>query len=166
MILVAILATGGYLLLNKKDDKTAKTSSDDTQQTEDYINYNPPTDEEKAAGDAAKANLDTQSSNQNGSPNGNATVIITDAAQYDDVIEVRSFISNHYEDGTCTITFTLGQKTVTKETPAYKDISTTICTNPLFQRSEFSVAGQWQMTVSYKSTGASGSSAPRVVTIK
>lgn len=166
VILSVALVISGYLLFVKKDNEATNTSSNGTQQTGDYINYDPPTDEEKAAGDSAKAKLEEQASSQSSNTNGTATVIITDANQYGDVVEVRSFISNHYEDGTCTITFTQNQKTISKETPAYKDISTTICTNPLFQRSEFSSAGQWQVTVTYKSAGATGSSAPQAVTIK
>lgn len=96
----------------------------------------------------------------------NTTVIITDAAQYDDTIEVRSYIPDHYEDGTCTITFTQDSKVVTKQTPAYRDATTTICTNPLIKRSEFPSPGTWIVKITYESSGASGESKAQNISIR
>ena len=139
----------------------------------DGVNYNPPTEEEKAVGDTQKETADTEEEQQNPpkpseqtTPQKKAvTVIITDAGQYDDIVEVRSFISDHYQDGTCTITFRKGSQTLTKKTPAYRDASTTICTNPLIKRSEFPSAGDWQVTVAYTSKDASGTSDAQTVKI-
>lgn len=128
---------------------------------DDSINYSPPTEEEQRAGDDIKLHLSNgvESETKN-SPDIKKTisVIITDAGQYDDTIEVRAFIPNHYQDGTCTITFTHNSYTVKKTTPAYRDVSTTICTNPLFSRSEFPTSGEWTLVVTYSSTNAQGKS--------
>ncbi len=130
--------------------------------------YSPPTAQEQQAGDQQKEiNDQKQQAQKNSSQTGEKTVsvIITDAGQYDDKIEVRAFIPDYYQDGTCKITITKDSYTVSKSTPAYHDVSTTICTNPLFSRSEFPVSGQWQVVVTYTAAGAKGTSAPKNITI-
>lgn len=150
------------------------------QSEDNSINYGPPTSEEQAAGNEQKELIADEEEKQKQSqpptqgedaetsqtPKKNATVIITDAGQYDGVIEVRSFIPDHYEDGSCTIAFTQGTLSVSKQTPAYKDATTTICTNPLFNRSEFPAGGVWSVVVSYSSSSAEGSSDPQGVTLQ
>lgn len=162
-LLIAIAGASAYYYLNR--DASNQPYPNNTAD----INLNPPTDEEAQAGDAVKDDLDkndaTTEQAENNAQTKTASVIITDAGQYDDVIEVRSFISNSYQDGTCTITLSQGTKKVSKETAAYSDASTTICTNPLFKRSEFTSGGQWQVVVSYKATGISGQSEPLSITI-
>jgi len=82
------------------------------------------------------------------------------------VIEVRAFVSNQYKDGTCTTTLTKGSLKVSKETKAYKDATTTICTNPLIDRSELKQAGDWQVVVKYTAGNISGESKPQTVKIE
>ena len=143
------------------------------QKNEGGINYGPPTKEEKQAGDKQKETNSQKEQQQNSQQEQGAGqseartvhVTITDAAQYGNTIEVRSFIPDYYEDGTCTITFKKDSFLVTKDTPAYRDATTTICTNPVFARSEFPVGGKWQVTVSYTSNGAKGQSATQEVVI-
>lgn len=138
------------------------------EQSEGSINYGPPTDDEKNAADTQKTKNQEKEEQRNDSEkqsNTGASVIITDAGQYDNVIEVRAFMPDHYEDGICTIVFTQNSQTISKETPAYRDASTTICTNPLIKRSEFPTAGKWQVIVKYKSPGASGQSDQQTLTI-
>lgn len=136
------------------------------------INYSPPTGEEKAAGDKKKKELvEEQTNREKGGPSSTTgkvkvNVIITDAAQYDNVIEVRAFTQNYYEDGTCIIKFTKDTAVVSKSTPAYKDVSTTICTNPLIKRSEFGSSGDWNVAVEYVSQNAAGTSSTQTIRIK
>lgn len=137
----------------------------------DNINYGAPTEEEKTAGDRHKEEIIDNEKKQNEAQKDNssqkktATVIITDAGQYDGIIEVRSFIPDHYQNGTCTVTFEKDGQTVIRETPARTDVSTTICMNPLIKRSAFPSAGAWQVTVSYDSEGASGRSEAQTINI-
>lgn len=141
--------------------------------------YTPPTQEEKQSGNEIKPEVvkrqeqedaqkkdSTNSSTPTTSTNNNAEVIITDAAQYNNVIEVRSFVANKYQDGTCKITLTKGELVVSKETKAYKDATTTICTNPLIDRSEFKQTGDWQVFVQYTAGATTGSSKPQTVKIE
>lgn len=146
--------------------------TDDDTRTVNEINYDPPTVEEKAAGDEQKKKLEPTKPDENTDPSdppedsNQVKVVITDAGQYDDIIEIRSFIPDHYQDGTCTVTLTKGTTTVTKETTAYRDASTTICTNPLIKRSEFPSAGDWTVRVQYASANARGTSELQTITIK
>lgn len=161
---------GGGIFVLEKTGVTNLFSRDNTTTSQETpgINYNPPTEEEKQAGDKQKDQTLKEEDERNDPENLNkytASVIITDAGQYEDIIEVRAFIPDYYQDGSCIITFTQGEQTVTKETPAYRDASTTICTNPLFERSEFPNGGDWQVRVTYKSTGAEGISNPTIVNI-
>lgn len=141
--------------------------------------YTPPTQEEKQSGNEIKPEVvkrqeqedaqkkdSTNNSTTTDPTNNNAEVIITDAAQYNNVIEVRSFVANKYQDGTCKITLTKGELVVSKETKAYKDATTTICTNPLIDRSEFKQAGDWQVIVQYTAGTTTGSSKPQTVKIE
>jgi hypothetical protein len=144
------------------DEQTSDVNSND-------INYEPPTEEEKNSGDEQKDDVLKDEEQRNDPDNQNkqtASVIITYAAQDGNNIEVNAFIPDFYQDGTCTITFTQGTQKVTKDTPAYRDASTTICTNPLFNRSEFLASGDWNLIVYYKSTGASGQSSITTVKIE
>lgn len=172
-LLVALLLIALGLFLYKQNQRSNTNNPLGASET-DGINLNPPTEEERKAGDARKQEIsaerrlaESQPSSGSGASNKKTvSVIITDASQYDDLIEVRSFIPDHYQDGTCTITFRKDDRTLTKMTPAYRDISTTICTNPNIKRSEFSTSGEWQVTVSYESADAKGTSNSQTITIR
>lgn len=168
LVLVLALMAAAYLSWNQ-----FRTKSDSRSPTGTMANtgdtYSSPTNEEQEAGDKQKEINKQREQSQQANPQNSgkkaASVIITDAGQYDDVIEVRAFIPDHYQDGTCTITITKDNHKVSKSTPAYRDVSTTICTNPLFARSEFAETGEWQAVVSYSAEGAQGSSEPKNITI-
>lgn len=170
IVLLMLFALGLHLAIKTNMFGLTEKKNPKNESESHSINYDPPTEEEKESGDKQKDDLvENQyegNENQVQSISQSATVIITDAAQYGDVIEVRSFIQDHYEDGTCTITFTQGAKKVEKETSAYRDASTTICTNPLFKRNEFPTSGDWDVVVSYVAGNTVGVSAKKVVSIQ
>lgn len=161
IVLVVLEKTGVTDLYSTKPDIQARDNAN--------INYSPPTSDEQQAADEQKDRVVQEEEKRNDTidpSKKNANVVITDAAQYDNVIEVRSFVSDHYQDGTCDIIFIQGDHKVAKSTPAYRDASTTICTNPLFNRSEFPASGEWQVTVTYSSVNATGTSKSQSVTIR
>lgn len=131
------------------------------------VNYGPPTEEEQLAGDKIKEGL-SEDREENQSPpdqKQTAVVIITGVGQYGDKVEVRAF-TEHYEDGTCTVTFTKGSESFSVDTPAYRDATTTTCTNPNIDRSRFSSSGVWKAQITYESPNASGSSEIKEITIQ
>lgn len=156
LFVLAAVITANSLLTHKPDSSP--------------INYSPPTKEELEAGDRKKEQITNPTTkDQDQEKTGQqqeATVVITDAGQYGDIIEVRSFIPDHYEDGTCLIEFSQNDEVLKEETTAYRDASTTICTNPQINKSEFPKTGEWNVTVTYESTGAYGISEEQKIIIK
>lgn len=139
--------------------------------TETYINLSPPSEEEKKSGDNKKQEIVNSQQSEEQKPASQSqkkvvSVIVTDAAQYDQTVEVRAFIPDILEQGKCKITFKNGGKEVSKNASAYPDASTTICTNPKIDRSEFQAAGEWSLTVHFESESASGNSIEQKVTIR
>lgn len=133
--------------------------SNDTKPLEEdsSIDFGPPDEEEKKAGDEQKRDIVEEKSKQSEpSSTKTANVVITDASQYGNQIEIRAFISNVYEDGTCTFTLTQGSNTFSKQTKGFKDATTTQCTPLSVPRSEFASPGTWSFTAKYSSASASG----------
>lgn len=161
LVIIVVLASAifAYLQFQKRTDNTIAPTN--------TVNYEQPTNKEQAAGDEQKQ-INDRSTDQDGSDAKPTTadVRITDAGQYDDAVEVRAYIANVFEEGTCTIKFTKGNENITRTTPAYPDSSYTICTNPTIRRSEFPSSGDWLVQVSFSSNSASGSSNSQTLTIK
>lgn len=168
IIAIAVLAGGvGFAMWQSS---TTKQTAPDHEQTEDTINYDPPSEEEEQVGNEIKEELqnepDEEQENSTDSQLNKVTIVISDASQYDNVVEVRSFIHNHIQEGICTFAFRKGNHLVKKEMPAFPDASTTICNNPNIARSEFPVTGDWELIVSYSSTDATGQSSAQTVRIR
>lgn len=93
-------------------------------------------------------------------------VIITDASQYNDEIEVRAFMPSIVESGTCTVVFRNDTEEFRVDEVAYADATTTICTNSIIKRSMFKEKGNYTVQVVYESDRYSGVSEERIVEIK
>jgi hypothetical protein len=161
-LIVLIVVAGGYLVGSRKSvahtPQKANTASTP-------INLNPPTRADLAIVDQHKEALSNHLQQQNStSPRSTKSTvipIIVDASQYDQKIEVRSYVPGIYEsDGTCTVTFSKGLTKITKTVPALSDATTVRCTNVDVGRAEFSV-GSWSVTVNYVSPSTSGTSSER-----
>jgi hypothetical protein len=153
ILAVAVLTLAGLAWKQyRNEDKPSDNIPTET------INFNPPTEEEKKAGDNVEAKKNTtpvssQGTQQNTNPGagiGSASVAITDASKYGDQVEVRAFVSNIVSDGICTYTFTSGSKKVIKTSPAKADASTTNCLTLNFNVSELSGSTKWTVTVKYE----------------
>ncbi len=149
---------GTINLYGKGHDEPAVTTP------EPQINYDPPTPIESSAGDAKKQELvEKEEPTSNPEKPNSAEVVIVDASQYDQEIEVRAFISNTLHEGTCSFDFTQsGQQTIHKELPAYPDASTTPCITLTLPRSDFPASGVWQLSVTYESDSVVGSAKQEV----
>ena len=137
-----IAALSHQLITNRNDSPNQQTESPDTP----TINLDPPTDREVKAGDLQKQEI---ISDEDKTGPEVAEVIIVDASQYDDEIEVRSFVSNIVRDGKCIIEFKKGGNSIIKEVNANADASSTPCVALFVARSEFSDMGTWSVTVTY-----------------
>ncbi len=165
-IILTVLLGLVFVAFNRNSPKPdAKNQT--TGSTSSPINYNPPSAEEKKASDDQKqSNVARTKTDASPTVDDSAAVVISDASQYDDVVEVRAYITSLYDEaGTCTATFTKDGQTVSVENPAFKDAKTTQCGALNIARQKFSSGGNWQLSVTYTSGKISGS-ASRAVTLK
>jgi outer membrane lipoprotein-sorting protein len=151
-LVILTLVVGGLAWKHFSSNKSQGAS-----QPTETINYNPPTNEEKKAGDNVDIKKNTPpttsqppSQTSTNEVSGSASVAITDANVYNGQVEVRAFVSNMIADGTCTYTFTSSTKTITKTSPAKADVSTTNCLTLDFNVSELSGYKKWVVTVKYE----------------
>lgn len=165
VVVATLVLLGGIVYILEKrgitdfyDRGNNNDSEQSPQQGTNDINYQPPTVQEQDAGDNQKDIIleDNENNNQQNTDSNKkeATLLITDVGQYGSKIEVRSFIPDYFEDGSCTIQFSKGNTSFQKIVPAFKDSSTTICTNPDVDRSEFNEPGEWYVKVTYESPTA------------
>ena len=183
-----VVILGAYILL--AHSVSYWPFSNATVQKTQEINHNPATKDEQAAADRHKNDFtdsqnrkannsnkssDSPSDNQQSTtndktppPTKTANVFVSFAGQEGSQINVNAY-TDYYGDGTCTITFSQkNAQTLAKQAPAYADATTTICTNPEIDRSEFPSAGKWAVTVTYESKDgvAKGASSPQIIDIK
>lgn len=162
LVLVVVVAFGAWWYFLKP------TAQSTTARPVNSVDYSGPTQEEQNAGDNQKEENQNREEIDSQPEATTATVIVTDASQYDNTIEVRAYIPNIYSsEGYCTATFTkAGATTVTVNGSPFKDATTTQCGAMDVNRSAFSAAGTWSVVVSYTSSTATGSSEARSVSIK
>lgn len=155
LVALIVLAVGGFVAY-RHFHKPKQDFSGTAGVSE--VNYGPPTEEEKQAGNDQK---EKNVAEQNGTQvnNSKAAVVITDASYYSDSnsVEVRAFVSNIVEDGgTCTVTFEKNGQKVTQTHAAFKDATTTQCGALDTPRSQFPSTGTWNVTLVYTSSSATG----------
>ncbi len=148
------------------------TISEETVDTVGSINYNPPTDSEKDASEAAKdAIVDEQQNQQSNSgttqSKKKAIVVANPYGENPegDAIEVNGFVSNIIEDGgICTLSLKKDGKSVSVQRTATADAQTTTCGLLVIARAKLS-QGSWQGTLHYESPKAEGTSSNFVVEV-
>lgn len=157
---IFVILLGGVLIYAKfsGDDPVSTGSTDSTAPPrDDYVNLNPPTDEQQQATDEYKKSLADDSpapSQTTASGKKQVTPVITSVSGD----EVRSYVSGVIEDGgTCTATATkTGASPVTKNSTGFADAAYTGC--PPIQ---LSLSGSgWSIVVSYSSSTSEGASSP------
>lgn len=74
-----------------------------------------------------------------------------------DTVEIRAFTPDVVEgDGTCTATLTKGSEKVTATSQAFIDSTSSQCRPITILLTKFQQAGNWSLTVSYKSANSQG----------
>lgn len=157
VVLIVVIIAGAFAYAQMRNKDTGN----------DSINYNPPTKDEREAADSQKEKNIEREKTDNRPISQNAEIVVVDAHQYDDTVEVRAYISNIYEDnGTCTVVITNGGQTVSKDTKGFKDATTTQCEPFDIPRSAFTATGDWQAKILYSSETAKGESTAQIINIK
>lgn len=139
------------------------------------IDYNKPTPEQVKSGGEIKKNSVTKDDATSGSDQPSAPVpqasgksvvdvSITAAAQFQSVLQVRALISAIDTSGTCKLTLTKSNQTVTKAAGTQNGPNTSTCQGFDIPVSELS-PGNWQLTIHYESPTLQGT-ASKVVEVK
>jgi hypothetical protein len=82
-------------------------------------------------------------------------------------LEIRAFIPKILEEGgTCMATLTRGASKVSGSSSGFVNVSHTTCRRIEIPAAEFPAAGNWTLTVSYKSSTSEGASAAQTVEVQ
>jgi hypothetical protein len=171
VIILALVAFAIVWFLLFRNESEPENSTENTDSSSE-INLQPPTDQELQAGDEIKekqppANNDEPEENpESTNQKQDVDVIITDASQYDDVIEVRAYMPGIFEKGTCSVTMKNGNETFTIDETAFPDASSTICTNQEIKVSDLPSKGSWTVEVSFSSEKYQGTSDQKEVVVQ
>lgn len=162
-LLVALFLVGVLTLAGLTLKLRSASPPNNTQPSADGkpVNLNPPTEQEIAETEAHKKDL-AQSSPPAPSSSGKkqVTPVITNASK----AEITAYIPVVFEEGgTCTATLTKGDKTITKTSKGFGNVSYTSC-EPINVAGSLD-SGSWTVIVSYSSSAAEGKSAPKVFTV-
>ena len=163
--LAMLLVAGGVYVYSKNSEK--KNTVNTPISTEDQINYNPPTDEEKKSGDTAKEKFN-EPTNNSGAPDGIMSVKpeITNYGVYQGNVEVSSHVPGILEkSGKCTLRLKKSGETVSQSKTAVPNVSEMSCGLIKIPVSKLS-AGTWTATVVYSSVSAKGSSDAVFIEVK
>ncbi|MGH7158054.1 MAG: hypothetical protein ACREGD_03185 [Candidatus Saccharimonadales bacterium] len=161
-LVILMVGTAALLFFLNREDRplteTTATSAGATDGRDTTINYDPPTEEEKQQAEDHKDELAQQAQNQDPNTSNKKEVIIsiTSATNVSGpTVTITGFAQGIVEDaGTCTATLTKGGDTKTATSDGFADANTTQCQPMTMQLSP----GSWQLTLSYNSSSASGSS--------
>jgi hypothetical protein len=164
LLLLAVVFVGAAILQRNKN-----TGSKHSQVTPTpTINLKPATDKEKQQADKAKEEIVNNGSSapskntipkvaSSPSPSAKSvSILLVDAGQYGQEIEVRASIQGVIESGgICLATFTQGSATVVKEVKAEANVNSTLCPIISLTRQSFPTPGSWDLVISYKSASSS-----------
>lgn len=162
VILFVIWLTHHYQIwpfLPAQNSQTIPNSQNDTDSTND----------QQSAGEQIKAKTtDPTVSNDSNEPSVKTIVpvFITDASQYNDVIEIRSYVNEVSSTGHCSIQLEKDGSSVTKEVEVLTNAETSSCKTVDIPISEFNSDGTWIVKVLYSSDTATGESQITNVEIK
>jgi cytoskeletal protein RodZ len=135
------------------------------------INYEPPTQEQKDEGNAAKDSFNDKyypttddqkdTSNNGTAPSKDVSIIISSTAQTSDAIQIRTIIQS-VNSGTCKLTMTKeGRPTITREAETQNLGSYSTCKGFDIALSELQ-AGSWNVVVDYKNDNQAGSANQKI----
>jgi hypothetical protein len=157
VVLIVVAAVTSHQILHNR--QVAKEP-----QITGKINYGPPTKQEQ---EAANQQKQTDVDAQHTPPPATANVIVSDASQYGDTVEVRAYVSNAAETGgTCTVTFSQGTSSFSVSSQAAMAASSTQCGAIDVPVSRFPTKGTWNVAVQYTSSALAGQAQATTITVQ
>lgn len=169
---VAVLAIGGGVLAwnqNKSNDQQTTTDSSQTQgennNNDKDVNYDPPTGEEKNAGNSSKDNLSNDKDNAEPNSNTPKTVTIetTSINQDGSNLMIRTMIQTITDSGACTLTLSRsGSAPITQRVGVQALPQFSTCKG--FDISTANLAkGAWQANITFSGKSAVGSTSQSIM---
>jgi len=147
IVIVIIIALCSYFIWQYKFNQSKPVNNTGINQT---IDLNPPTTDQKAAGE-------TQKTETNNPTNNDLGVSITSINSSVDPIQIRSVISGAVSNnGTCTLSLTKNSTTITKTAETYAMPSSSICNGFDISKNELS-SGEWQIILAVNIEGKESS---------
>jgi hypothetical protein len=168
IILAFLLIAGGFVIYQNFTAEDPATEK---------ISYKPATQEEKKQAADNKSRLvardeaiqEAQNKQALNSANGvlnKVEPLLTDAAQYDNNVEVASYVPDAFEDGgTCTLKLSRGSVVIEESKGGFKNVSYTQCPVFIIPRAKLST-GTWTASISYKSVTSEGTSKEKTLEVK
>lgn len=148
ILFLLVLALGAYVFYLKSQNQNSDNSETSTQ-----VNLDPPTNEQKQAGDKIKK--DSINNEGTTSPENVVNVSITAANQNNSSLQVRTLIDTVTSTGKCTLTLKKDSVTITKEAGVQSLSSSSTCTGFDIPTAELS-EGSWQLTIDFKNDNLKG----------
>lgn len=167
-VLVIAAALGIYFWKFKKSTPQGANIGLPNNSTGGSINYDPPGEDEKNTSEQQKEDIIKDEIKDPSKPpvDGNMAVTISRANQVQkgEALQVRTVVSGT-DTGTCDLTISRpGQTTITKTIQVTPDATYVTC-NTNIPASEFSVDGEWDLSITVKSKNAISLAASQKVTI-
>lgn len=164
--LLVVIAVGGYFFYDRVLNREENTTP--TEQAQQYPGPSP--EEKKEAEDNKEALLKRNEERLKPDTSTGVravTPVITTSSQNGDQVTITAYVPGIFENGgSCTMKATRGDKTVTKTSEAFANATTTDCAPFFMNKSEFSPVGEWDITITYKSSKAEGTSQPGVLAVQ
>lgn len=157
VVLLILLICGVFLWAQSRQ----LTNTTQDSPTEETINYQSATQEEKKETDSHKESIveqDKSRSAASDSDYSDIAVFITSAKQNSSnlAVEVRGYANTFADKGKCILTLTKGSSRVETSVTAVQNVSTMSCPKLSIDRSKLS-PGSWEAKLTYTSTTGQGS---------
>lgn len=162
LLVIFVLAVIVLILEKAQVINLYENKGDSAQGTDEAIDFGPPTEQEKQAGDNAKEQIIQKEAQQNANQNQSGLKNVTPVITYSGRDEVNAYVPGIFEeDGVCSALFTQGQTSVTRSSTGFANVSDTQC-EPIYP--DLPNASSWSVVVSYKSATSVGSSGSSGIT--
>lgn len=145
LAIIIVLLSAYFMFFNNTDS----IEPSDTGETS-TINLGPPTEDESRAGDEIKVSIVDKINTPAATETRSVDVVVADATQYSDQVEVRAFVSSVAPKGSCLFIFEKEGEQITRSRAAIPDASTTTCTTLTVASNSLSV-GTWSVEIIYSS---------------
>lgn len=150
ILVVTLLAATSYGFFASREGLWPFSSSQSTETTQDFI------DGQQTKRDALEDNA-TKDEEKDQSGRTVVDVGVAYSGIVDNSVEVRAFTPSVIEgNGVCIATFTRGDQTVSAQSPAFVDSTTSQCQPIQISLDEFEAEGVWSLSVEYSSPTSRG----------